>query len=121
MQSNTPHKEYKDVDIELILRSGNSFLPAQTIKCSLFCIYSKPFSPYPGIIQCEAMARIDQRDILALEKNGYVMLEPQTQRRASFIHEGITWDVYDYTMHQENKNSQSINFLDFHLNKNTNP
>lgn len=118
MQSNTPHKEYKDVDIELILRSGNSFLPAQKIKCSLFCIYSEPFSPYAGISQCQAMARIDQRDIQELAEGSYLLLDPKNY--ASFIHEGITWDVYGDTMYQEreeNNNLKIINFWDFHLNK----
>ena len=117
MQSNTPHKEYQDIDLQLILRSGDSFLPAQKIKCSLFQIYSKPFSPYPGIIsQGDAMARIDNRDIQELAKRGYP-IDPKSY--AKFIHEGITWDVHDFTMcpiNQEN-NNPNIDGWDYHLKK----
>lgn len=116
MQSNPKcKKEYKDVNVEVILRLGDSFLPAQKIKCSLFRIYSEPHSPHSGISQCEAMARIDQREIRALAEKGYVMLDAQSY--ASFIHEGITWDVYDSTMYQENNNAKIIDFWDYHLNK----
>ncbi|MEH2283648.1 MAG: hypothetical protein V7K90_20355 [Nostoc sp.] len=117
MQSNTQHKEYEDVDLELILRSGNSFLPAQKIKCSLFRIYSEPSSPYPGFSKYEAMARMDNRHIQELAEKGYPIIDPKSY--ASFIHEGITWDVYDSTMYQikQENNNPNIDYWDYHLNK----
>ncbi|MBJ7296881.1 MAG: hypothetical protein AN482_12670 [Anabaena sp. LE011-02] len=82
MQSNPQSKkEYKDVNVEV--RSGDLFLPLQTIKCSLFCIYSKPFSPYPGSSKYEAMARIDNSDLQELVKTVSSIVDPKSY--ASFI------------------------------------
>ena len=109
-------KEYEDVDLELILRSGNSFLPAQKIKCSLFRIYSEPSSPYSGFSKYEAMARIDNKDIQELAKSNYPIDPPSYE---SFLHEGVTWNVSDFTMYQikQENNNPNIDGWDYHLNK----
>lgn len=114
MQLNTQHKEYENLELELILRSGNSFLPAQKIKCSLFRIYSELCSPYQGFSKYEAMARIDNINIQELAKIGYP-IDPQSY--ASFVHEGITWDVYDFTQIPKENNKHNIDGWDYHLNK----